>query len=119
MPLVVAPPQSPLRVDADGVARVAATRVTLDTVVAAFLAGATAEEIAIQYPSLDLADVYAVIAYYLRHRAEVDAYLQEREQQAREIRRQIEARFDPTGVRERLLARRQARAEPDDPGSWT
>ena len=62
----------PLTTDSDGVVRVARTRVTLDTVVAAFAEGATAEEIAQQYPSLDLADVYSVLAYFLRHRSEVE-----------------------------------------------
>ena len=57
----------PIHTDADGVVRVAGTRVTLDTIVAAFDAGATAEEIAQQYPSVGLADVYSVITYYLRH----------------------------------------------------
>jgi hypothetical protein len=68
--------------------------------------GATAEEILYQYPSLNLADVYAVIAYYLQHRSEVEAYLQQRQAQEDEARRQNEARFDPQGIRERLLARR-------------
>lgn len=97
----------PVLTDADGVIRVGGTRVTLDTVVAAFEMGATAEEIAQQYPSVALADVYAVIAYFLRHRAEVDAYLLARQQQAAEVRRENERRFDPSGVRERLLARRR------------
>jgi hypothetical protein len=44
----------PLEADADGVVRVGGTRVTLDTVVAAFKDGATAEEIVYQYPSLSL-----------------------------------------------------------------
>ncbi len=52
----------PLLTDKDGVVRVGGTRVTLDTVVAAFKEGATAEEIVQQYPSLELADVYAVIS---------------------------------------------------------
>ena len=98
----------PLKVDVDGVVRVGGTRVTLDTVVAAFNEGATAEEIAHQYPSLDLADVYAVIGYYLRRRPEVEAYLGHRQRQADEVRKQNEARFDPHGVRDRLLARRSA-----------
>ena len=38
----------PIHTDADGVVRVAGTRVTLDTIVAAFDAGAAAEEIAEQ-----------------------------------------------------------------------
>lgn len=96
----------PLKVDVDGIIRVGDTRVTLDTVVAAFLEGATAEEIVQQYPSLDLAEVYAVISYYLRQRSEVEAYLRQRQQQADSVRKQNEMRFDPHGVRQRLLARR-------------
>lgn len=96
----------PLVTDVEGVIRVGKTRVTLDTVISAFLEGATAEEIVHQYPSLDLADVYSVIAYYLRRRAEVEDYLQRRQAQAEKIRRDNEARFDPSGIRERLLARR-------------
>ena len=95
----------PLEVNADGVVRVGGTRVTLDTVVAAFNQGATAEEIVFQYPSLQLADVYAAISYYLRHQQEVEVYLQQRQQRASEIRRQNEAKFDPQGVRERLMTR--------------
>ena len=97
---------APLHAHSDGVVRVAGTRVTLDTVVAAFLEGATAEEIQQQYPSLGLPDVYSVIAYYLHNRTEVDAYLQHRIQQIATVRRQNEARSSLAGVRERLLARK-------------
>lgn len=103
--LVIAAEPIPLAADADGVVRVSGTRVTLDTIVAAFQEGATAEEIVYQYPSLRLADVYAVIAYYLQRRPEVDAYVSQRLEQANEAREQNEARFDPHGIRERLLAR--------------
>ena len=65
---------------------------TLDTILAAFNEGATAEEIVYQYPSLHLADVYAVISYYLRRRLEVEAYLDQRLQQASYIRKQNEVR---------------------------
>jgi Protein of unknown function (DUF433) len=41
------------------------TRVTLDAIVIAFHAGATAEEIAQKFPTVTLADVYQVIAHYL------------------------------------------------------
>jgi uncharacterized protein (DUF433 family) len=104
--LVIAAGPVPLEADADGVVRVTGTRVTLDTVVAAFAEGATAEEIAYQYPSLDLADVYAVIAYYMQRRAEVEGYLRQRQGQADAVKKQNEARSDPHGIRERLLARR-------------
>jgi uncharacterized protein (DUF433 family) len=106
MPLQIEPELVPLAIDADGVVRVGGTRVTLDTVIAAFSDGATSEEIVQQYPSLHLADVYAVLGYYLRRRPEIDAYLRRRQEQAEEVRRQNEARFDPQGVRDRLLARR-------------
>ena len=96
----------PLAPDADGGIRVGGTRVTLETLVAVFMAGATAEEIVQRYPSLDLGDVYAVIGYYLHHRQEVEAYLQRRQEQASMARRRQEAHFDQTGLRDRLLARR-------------
>ena len=105
-PLTIDP--LPVQMDKEGVLRVGGTRVTLDTVVCAFKSGLTAERIAEQYSSLDLADVYGAISYYLRHRAEVDRYLEKRGREAEEIRREIEARFDPHGVRERLLARRNS-----------
>ena len=106
MLLSIATEKPPLRTDADGIVRIAETRVTLDTVVTAFEEGATAEEIAQQYPTLALADVYAVIGYYLRQHDEVAAYLQERQRQATAVRQQNETRFDPQGIRTRLLVRR-------------
>ena len=108
MALVVNAEPVPLVSDAFGVVRVKNTRVPLDTIVGAFDDGATAEEIVQQYPTLRLDDVYAVLTYYLRHREEVAQYLRERELRAGEIRRENERRFDPIGVRERLLARRAA-----------
>lgn len=107
MSLLIEAEPVPLALDADGVARVGGTRVTLDTLIAAFRQGATAEEIAQQFPPLRLADVYGVIAYYLRRRTEVDAYLRQREADADVVRRENEERFDPSGIRERLLARQK------------
>jgi uncharacterized protein (DUF433 family) len=101
------PEPVPLASDADGVVRVGSTRVTLDTVVAAFREGMTPEGIVEQYPSLRLAQVYSVIAYVLNHPEEVEAYLRSRQRLADEVRRENEARFDPLGARDRLLARRR------------
>ena len=89
-------------------ARVDGTRVTLDTIVAAFEEGATAEEIVYQYPSLGLAAVYSIVGYYLQHRQEVEAYLLQRRQKINQVREQNQAQFDPRGIRDRLLARRAA-----------
>lgn len=110
MPLSPVTEIIPLETDSNGVVRVGKTRVTLDTVVAAFCQGATAEEIAHQYPSLNLADVYQIIGYYLRRPTEVEQYLRERKAKAEAVREQNEARFDPQGVRARLLARRTGKA---------
>ena len=96
----------PLRTDEDGVIRVGGTRVTLDTVIGAYKGGADAEEMAWQYPRLDLADVHMVIGHYLRHREEVEAYLAQGQRQAEEVRRLIESQMDPHGIRDRLLARK-------------
>jgi len=97
----------PLRKDKDGVMRVGKTRVTLDTIVAAFTEGATAEEIAYQYPSVPLADIYSIIGYYLHQKKEVDSYLKRRAKFAQEVRKLNEARYNTSGIRERLLARRK------------
>jgi uncharacterized protein (DUF433 family) len=105
MNLVIVETPIPLKTDATGVVRVGNTRVTLDTVVGAFKEGATAEEIVAQYPSLLLAEVYAVIGYYLQHQTEVEAYLSQRQQVANQVRHQNEARFNQQGIRARLLAR--------------
>ncbi|MBE9055229.1 DUF433 domain-containing protein [Sphaerospermopsis sp. LEGE 08334] len=106
MTLVIVAEPAPLKISADSVVRVGKTRVTLDTVVSVFKHGATAEEIVYRYPSLKLADVYATIAFYLNHQQEVEAYLQQRQQQAQEVRKMNEARFDPQELRDRLLARK-------------
>ena len=110
MSLAIAPESLPLIEDSDAAIRVGGTRVTLETVVEAFNKGATAEEIAAQYPSLHLGDIYATITYYLRHRADVDVYVQKQEQRAHSVRQENLARFDQTGIRARLLARQKARS---------
>jgi len=106
MSLLISTESPPLTADAAGVIRVGGTRVSFDSVVFAFLDGSTPEEIAQQYPTLNLADVYAAVAYYLNHRDEAGAYLRDRQTQRERIRKEVEARFDPTGLRDRLLARR-------------
>jgi uncharacterized protein (DUF433 family) len=106
--LLADPVPVPLQTDEDGAVRVGGTRVTLDTVVAAFQDGATAEEIAEQFPAVALPDVYAVIAYYLRHRQEVESYVEQGRRQGDSSRRAHETKLDRQEVRNRLLARRHS-----------
>jgi uncharacterized protein (DUF433 family) len=98
----------PLFTDEADVMRVNDTRVSLDSVIFAFNDGATPEEIVQQYPTLNLSDVYAVISYYLQNRAEVEDYLERRHAERLEQKKEIEARFNPRGLRERLLARQRS-----------
>ncbi|MBC8180354.1 DUF433 domain-containing protein [candidate division KSB1 bacterium] len=110
MPLTLAKEPIPFRIASDGIARIGKTRVTIDTVVTAFLDGETAEEIAQQYPTLKLGDVYSVIGYYLRHKIKIDDYLYRGKLEAAKIRKQNESRSNPAGIRERLLARSAEKA---------
>jgi uncharacterized protein (DUF433 family) len=98
------------RFGADGVLRVTRTRVTLDAVVAAFQEGATPEEIAQQYPTVGLADIYVVIGFYLQHREAVDEHLRGRQDGSAGTRQENGARWPAIGIRERLLARKDAAA---------
>ena len=106
MSLVVEAPPVPLRTDDDGVMRIGKTRVPLDTVVFAFNHGSSPEEIVMSYPTLDLADVYAVVNYYLHNRVDVDEYLSHREDEGTRTKEENEKRFPQAGIRARLLARR-------------
>lgn len=105
MALALADDPLPLTTNADGVVRVSGTRVTLDTVVASFREGATAEEIVQQYPSLPLGDVYAVLAFVLRRERAVEQYLVARGTAAAGVRFENERRHPPAGIRERLRQR--------------
>ncbi len=97
----------PLSADENGLLLVSGTRVTLDCLVEMFEQGASPEEIAHEYDSLALGDVYAVITYYLRHEDAVRAYLEGQHAQSEAARRECDARF-PRQLREKLL--RAARA---------
>lgn len=110
MTLLVHADRPPLELGADGAVRVSGTRVPLERVVRAFLAGSTPEQIAQDFEVLPLKNVYAVVNYYLHHRSEVDAYLAESDAIAARERTEAESILDPTGIRARLMARRPQRA---------
>jgi len=76
--------------DSAGVIRVGHSRVLVDTVLLDYKAGATPEEIANAYDTLELGDVYAVIALYHYEKMLFEDYLERRGRQAAELRREIE-----------------------------
>ena len=66
--------------------RVRGTRVGVEHVLEAYLAGSLPEEIALEFPTVTLEQVHGTIAWYLRNRTEVDAYLERWRARAREAR---------------------------------
>jgi uncharacterized protein (DUF433 family) len=98
----------PLHEDAAGALRVGDSRVLLELVIRAFQDGATPEAIVQRYSTLALPDVYATIAYYLRHPGEIEEYLSRREQQAADVCGRMESQQgDLSEIRARLLGQRQ------------
>jgi uncharacterized protein (DUF433 family) len=95
----------------NGVLRVAGTRIGLDLVIGAYKAGQTPEQIVEAYDSLRLADVYALIAYYLDHTEQVEEHLREEDKLAEELCRKIEASQPPRTVTREVLLERKARME--------
>jgi uncharacterized protein (DUF433 family) len=81
--------------------RIKGTRVGIEHLLTAYMAGSLPEEICLEFPTVTLEQVHGVIAWYLRNRAEADAYLRRWEAQARQARRQ-QARGDQSEVVRRL-----------------
>jgi len=98
---------APLRVDEGGVARVGLSRISLDLVVEQYLNGVAPEDMVRAYDTLALADVHSTIAYFLRHKSEVRAYLGQRGAEADSLRASIQSDHPPV-TRDELLARRRA-----------
>ena len=103
---------APLSISEGGTIRIASTRVSLDSVVHHYQQGATAEEIALRFPALRLADIHSCLAYYLNHQEKVHEYMVRQQQRADELQQRISS--DPvqqrgvTEMRERIKKRTTA-----------
>lgn len=93
----------------DGGYWVAGTRVSLDSIVYAFLGGQTAESIAQSFPVLTLEQVYGAIAFYLANRPDIDAYLAQAKADF-EAMRQAARDADPMFYQKLADARQQGQA---------
>jgi uncharacterized protein (DUF433 family) len=89
----------------DGNYWIAGSRVSLDSIVYAFLNGQTAESIAQSFPALTLEQVYGSIAFYLANKPEIDAYLVQSEA-GFEALRQASREADPMFYQKLADARR-------------
>lgn len=100
----------PFRLTETGTIRIAQTRVSLDSIVQHYKLGASAEQIAQKFPALDLADIYAAIAYYLKHEEVIEDYLSQQEAKGDAIQEQIESaplhQKKSADLRARLLTRK-------------
>lgn len=96
----------PLERDESGALRVAGTRIPLERVLDAYDAGVRPEDIVRQFDVLELADIFAVLSYYLSHADEVAAYRAERARVADAVRSKIEsAQPARPGFRDELVSR--------------
>jgi uncharacterized protein (DUF433 family) len=91
----------------EGVYRVTGTRVSLDSIVYAFLDGHTAESIQQSFPLLTLEQVYGAITYYLAHREAIEAYLRKQEAAFETLKETL--RRDNPQMAQRIAAIKQSR----------
>lgn len=87
--------------------RVDGSRVSKYSLINAFKEGASAEEIALRFPTLNLKQIYSVINDYLQHPVEFEQYFNEELEQQEQKKQQIEKRFSSEGIRQKLLERSQ------------
>jgi uncharacterized protein (DUF433 family) len=112
MSLTIHQDPPPVRISSDGAVRVGPTRVTLIVVINAHLHGRTPEQIVESFDTLSLADVYATIGYYYRHKGEVDEFLRAGEAEAARWKEYWDAQLpDRATLRERLLSRLERKGQ--------
>jgi uncharacterized protein (DUF433 family) len=96
----------------DGGWRIADSRVSLDSVLHAYLEGQSPEAIALDFPSLSLEQIHGALAFYLRHRKEIDRYLVAQNARWQQLREQSEAAN--ASLLNRLRARRDATSNTEE-----
>lgn len=105
MELTLAADPLPLSTDEHGRIRIAGKRVFLEIFINTLNQGLSPNEMIEHFDMLDPADIHAVLAYYIRHRAEVDEYVRRKNEAADEMRKKIERDMPPKVSHEELRAR--------------
>jgi uncharacterized protein (DUF433 family) len=91
--------------------RVRGTRVGVEHLLTEYLSGRVPEELAIEFPTVSLEQVHGVLAWYLRNREEVDAYLRRWKARAHLARRE-QAKAQRSEVVQRLRRLAEQRVAP-------
>lgn len=96
--------------DADGEIRLTGHRIGLLHVVHYYNEGYSPEMLVGQYPTLPLALVHKVIAFYLENQTEVDTYIAQCKAELARQRASNPSRIDVAALRQRLEAMRRTEA---------
>jgi uncharacterized protein (DUF433 family) len=106
---LLVPTVPPVREDSGGVLRIGRTRVSLDSLVAAYNEGASADELAEGFPTLTLGYIHATLGFYHQNRADLDAYLEHARTEEDRLQEETQRRFQTDAGRDRIVARRADR----------
>jgi uncharacterized protein (DUF433 family) len=98
-----------VRRTADGGWAVAGSRVSLDSIIAAYWDGKSPEGIVEEFPALTAEQVYGAIAFYLHHKSEIDRHFAQQAARWKDLQRSSETQHGP--LLSRLRAQRQADPE--------
>jgi uncharacterized protein (DUF433 family) len=104
--------KSYVREESNGALRISDTRVSLDSIVYAYLDGASTECIHEQYPAVSLEEIHGALAFYLANRKEVDEYLKRQEKLWEEFRRKADENPSPVVQRLRALKAKALQEKP-------
>jgi uncharacterized protein (DUF433 family) len=107
--LLTEPIAVPLHVDEHGRFRVGDTRIPLERVIECYAQGDSPTDIVKAFPDLRLADVFAVLTYYLNHEAEVEAYCRHQREEGDKVRARITASQGPAPGVEKVRAAKRAK----------
>jgi uncharacterized protein (DUF433 family) len=98
----------------DGAYRITGTRVSLDSVVYAWMGGLSPESIVDNYPALTLEQVHGALAFYLANQEEADYYLRQGKAEFDELRQKLSHQLQQTNplLYQKLIAHKQQKLTP-------
>jgi len=98
----------------DGGYRITGTRVSLDSVVYAWMGGLSPESIVDSFPSLTLEQVHGALAFYLANQEEIDNYIRQGETEFNELRQKLSQQLRQTKapLYQKLIAQKKLKLTP-------